>query len=172
MQIRKTTLADVDAVAAIYDRARIFMREQGNPTQWAGEYPNADTVRADVANGVGYVCEQDGRVVGAFAFIVGDEPTYQVIEGGSWRSDEPYGTIHRIASDGTVRGVARACFDFCAGQISHLRIDTHADNLDTHADNRPMQGAILKFGFEQRGIIYVEDGSPRLAYDWLGEACG
>ena len=35
-----------------------------------------------------------------------------------------------------------------------------------------MQGAILKFGFEQRGIIYVEDGSPRLAYDWLGEARG
>ena len=165
MQIRKTTLADVDTVAAIYDRARIFMREPGNPTQWAGEYPNADTARADVANGVGYVCEQDGRVVGAFAFIVGDEPTYQVIEGGSWRRDEPYGTIHRIASDGTARGVARACFDFCAAQISHLRIDTHADN-------RPMQGAILKFGFEQRGIIYVEDGSPRLAYDWLGEARG
>ena len=165
MQIRKTTLADVDAVAAIYDRARIFMREQGNPTQWAGEYPNADTVHTDVTNGVGYVCEQAGRVVGAFAFIVGDEPTYQVIEGGSWRSDELYGTIHRIASDGTVRGVARACFDFCATQISHLRIDTHADN-------RPMQGAILKFGFERRGIIHVEDGSPRLAYDWLGEARG
>ena len=165
MQIRKTTLADVDAVAAIYDRARVFMCEQGNPTQWAGEYPNADTARADVADGVGYVCEEDGRVVGTFAFIVGEEPTYQVIEGGSWRSDEPYGTIHRIASAGTVRGVARVCFDFCAAQISHLRIDTHADN-------RPMQGAILKFGFERRGIIHVEDGSPRLAYDWLGEARG
>ena len=163
MRIRKTTLADVDAVAAIYDRARIFMREQGNPTQWAGKYPNADTVRADVTNGVGYVCEQAGRVVGTFAFIVGDEPTYQVIEGGSWRSDEPYGTIHRIASDGTVRGVARACFDFCATQIPHLRIDTHTDN-------RPMQGAILKFGFEQRGVIYVEDGSARLAYDWLSDS--
>ena len=85
MQIRKTTLADIDTVAAIYDRARIFMCEQGNPTQWAGEYPNADTARADVANGVGYVCEEGGRVVGAFAFIVGEEPTYQVIEGGSWR---------------------------------------------------------------------------------------
>lgn len=31
MQIRKTTLADIDTVAAIYDRARIFMCEQGNP---------------------------------------------------------------------------------------------------------------------------------------------
>ncbi len=64
MQIRKTTLAHVDAVAAIYDTARVFMCEQGNPTQWAGEYPNADTARADVADGVGYVCEEDGRVVG------------------------------------------------------------------------------------------------------------
>ena len=163
MQIRKTTLADIDAVAAIYDRARIFMCEQGNPTQWAGEYPNADTARDDVANGVGYVCEEGGRVVGAFAFIVGEEPTYQVIEGGSWRSDEPYGTIRRIASDGTVRGIARACLDFCATEISHLR-------LDPHAYNRPMQGAIRKFGFEQRGVIYVEDGSARLAYDWLSDS--
>ena len=162
MQIRKTTLADIDTVAAIYDRARIFMREQGNPTQWAGEYPNADTARADVADGVGYVCEEGGRVVGAFAFIVGEEPTYQVIEGGSWRSDEPYGTIHRIASDGTIRGIARACFALCATKISQRR-------TDAHANNRNMKGAILKFGFEQRGIIHVEDGSARLAYDWLGD---
>ena len=36
--------------------------------------------------------------------------------------------------------------------------------IDTHADNIPMQGAIANQGFTKCGIIHVEDGSPRLAY--------
>lgn len=163
MQIRKTTEADIPVVAAIYDHARAFMAEHGNPTQWAGAYPNADTVRADVADGVGYVCvDEAGRIVGTFAFILGEEPSYRIIEQGVWGSDAPYGTIHRIASAGVVRGVSRACFDFCAARADYLRIDTHADNL-------PMQGAIEKFGFTRRGIVYFDDGTPRIAYDWMRE---
>ena len=44
-----------------------------------------------------------------------------------------------------------------------LRIDTHADNL-------PMQGASMKAGFERAGVVYVSDGTPRVAFDWLREA--
>lgn len=161
MQVRKTTESDVASVVAIYDRARVFMAEHGNPTQWAGAYPGVEDVRGDIASGNGYVCvDDDGQVVGAFAFILGEEPTYRVIEQGDWHRDMPYGTIHRIASAGTARGVARACFEFCASRADYLRIDTHADNL-------PMQGAIEKFGFTRCGIIHVEDGSPRIAYDWV-----
>ena len=40
----------------------------------------------------------------------------------------------------------------------HLRVDTHADN-------KVMQAAILRAGFQYRGIIYVRDHSPRLAYE-------
>lgn len=159
MEIRPTTASDVADVVAIYNRARVFMAENGNPTQWSGAYPGEADVLGDIEHGTGFVCVEDGHVVGAFAFILGEEPTYQVIEEGAWASSSPYGTIHRIASDGTVRGVAQACFNFCAGRIGHLRIDTHADNS-------PMQGAILKWGFAYRGIIHVEDGTPRYAYEW------
>ena len=44
----------------------------------------------------------------------------------------------------------------------HIRIDTHAQNL-------PMQQAILAYGFQERGTIYLQDGSPRQAYDYLCE---
>lgn len=159
LSIRRTETRDVPAVLAIYDVARVFMARAGNPTQWAGAYPGRADVEGDVAGGVGYVVEHEGRVVGAFAFIVGDDPTYQVIEDGAWRFDDEYGTVHRIASDGSVRRVARACFDFCAGQIDHLRIDTHRDNT-------PMRACVEKFGFVPCGTIYCEDGTPRIAFDW------
>ena len=59
-------------------------------------------------------------------------------------------------------GVGRACFDYCKSVIGHLRVDTHQDNL-------PMQKTVEANGFVKRGIIRLEDGSPRLAYDWLAE---
>ena len=86
-----------------------------------------------------------------------------MIEGGQWRSDVPYAVLHRVASDGTTHGVAAAMFAFAKDCVDHLRIDTHQDNL-------PMQGAIAKAGFERAGIVYVSDGTPRVAFDWLREA--
>ena len=80
-----------------------------------------------------------------------------MIDNGKWSSDHPYGTIHRIAGDGS-GGILHASVEYCLTKTDYLRIDTHADN-------RIMQGAIAKEGFTYCGIIYVEDGSPRLAYD-------
>lgn len=97
---------------------------------------------------------------GVFAFIPGEDPTYRYIEDGSWHWNRPYGTIHRLASRGTARGVAKACFDFCREKIPYLRIDTHADN-------HPMQSAVLRYGFRKCGTIYLTDGSPRIAFDYM-----
>lgn len=114
----------------------------------------------DIQNGNSYVCVENDKVVATFTLIIGDEPNYQLIENGSWRSEAPYGTVHRLASDGTTKGIARACFDFCKTQISHLRVDTHKDN-------QPMQACFKQNGFEECGIIYVSDGTPRIAYEFI-----
>ena len=52
-----------------------------------------------------YAVEINGRFCGAFVFFIGEEPTYRIIEDGAWIDDGPYGTIHRVASDGTERGI-------------------------------------------------------------------
>ena len=93
-------------------------------------------------------------------FHIGDDSTYQVIDNGHWLSDEPYGTIHRIAGDGTIHGVLEIAVNYCKKQISHLRIDTHHDN-------KIMQHVIEKNGFKKCGIIYVKDGSERIAYELI-----
>ncbi len=91
--------------------------------------------------------------------IIGDEPTYRVKD-GTWNYNKPYGTIHRLASNGKAKGIAKASFDFCSSIMDYIRIDTHKNNLS-------MQAAIEKYGFQKCGIIYVRDGSERIAYDYM-----
>lgn len=160
--IRLAEVSDIPALLAIFDKARSYMRAQGNSTQWVGGYPDEKTLRSDIASSNLYVMEEGGRSYGAFAFIIGEDPAYKRIDGGSWSSDEPYGTIHRIGSDGSRKGVFDECVEYCKGRIGHLRIDTHELN-------GTMRHLILRAGFVHAGTIYVGDGSPRLAFEWLKE---
>lgn len=163
MIIRRSAPADLPEMLQMYAGARERMAANGNPHQWGDEgYPKEELLRADMAVGHGYVMEQDGHLVGAFAFIIGDDPTYAYIEDGQWLNDAPYGTIHRICSDGVTRGVVSEAVRWCRGVIRNLRIDTHFDN-------HLMQHVIEKNGFKRCGVIYVEDGSPRIAYQQLFE---
>ena len=139
------------------------MKNNGNPNQWADRYPEVSTVENDVQAGISHVCEENGKIVGTFVFFIGEDLTYNVIENGSWHSDKkPYGVIHRVASDGVTGGVTRAVFSYGIKKSGYVRIDTHEDN-------KPMQGALKKFGFRECGIIHLERGDERIAFDCLEE---
>ena len=47
MRIRKTTLNDLEPVMAMYDYARKFMQEHGNPNQWINGYPSEEYIRRE-----------------------------------------------------------------------------------------------------------------------------
>lgn len=132
------------------------MQRSGNKNQWTNGYPTEKIISKDIEDGNFYVEEKNDTIIGCFAFILGIEPTYHKIE-GHWLDEEPYGTIHRIASDGRMRGFTDRCFKFCKSKIPNLRIDTHKDN-------KPMQAAVQRNGFQYCGIITLSDGSPRLAF--------
>lgn len=156
--IRHACPADLPGIMLIYEKARAFMRASGNPNQWADGRPYKETLVSDIEKQQLYVIEYDGDVVAVFALIIGDDPTYATIEGGKWISDKPYGTLHRVASDGSQSGIFKECSDFAYKKTGHVRVDTHEDN-------KPMQNAILREGYQYCGIIYIADGSPRLAYE-------
>lgn len=162
MEIRKAVEADFNRIMEIYAIARTFMAEHGNPNQWGPtNWPPEPLVRSDIVQGKSFICEFDGCIVGVFFFDFGKdiEPTYARIEGGAWLDESPYGVVHRIASDGSVKGVGSACIDWAYRQCGHLRIDTHGDNT-------VMQHLLEKLGFAQCGTIYVEeDDYPRLAFE-------
>ncbi len=163
MKIRKTTGEDIGRIMEIYAYARAFMAEHGNPNQWGPRnWPPEALIRKDITQGDSYVCENDhGQVVGTFFFKQGwqVEPTYAVIEDGQWMGEDTYGVVHRIAVDGSEKGIGSFCINWAFDQCKHLRIDTHGDN-------RVMQNLLKKLGFVHCGTIYVyEDNDPRLAYE-------
>lgn len=148
--VRAAREQDLPRILTIYNVARRYMRAHGNTAQWVNGYPSEELLRQDLAAGQLYVLEDGGGVYAVFAFILGEDPTYRRIE-GAWRDDSPYGTIHRLGSDGSHRGVFAETAAWAATQCGHLRADTHAAN-DT------MQRCMERAGFVRCGAMQDEQG--------------
>ena len=183
MVIRPATPADIPALRPVFEAAKGIMRADGNHDQWSAPgFPDDSLLLRDIDQGGGFVIESFERwpvaaghdegntvmpgltghlaaphIVAYFALLPSPEPTYDYID-GAWLTDAPYGVIHRMASYPEVRGIFSTIIDYAASRYSHLRIDTHRDN-------RIMQHLIEKHGFTYCGIIWLEDGTERLAYE-------
>ena len=157
--VRRAQQKDMQRIEEIYAYARVFMEETGNPNQWGKTNPPTVQLIQDIADQRLYVVTENGEIHGVFYFYIGEDPTYGVIYDGTWHTDGTYGTIHRIAGDGS-GGILKTAVDYCRQFSDCLRIDTHHDNV-------VMQKAIAKCGFQRCGIIYIADGTPRIAYDLI-----
>lgn len=155
---RKAEIEDIPKIMRLVDEARGIMRSSGNMNQWTDGYPSRAIIRQDICNGHGYICmEPSGEMVAYFAFIPGPEPTYLKIYDGRWLDDKPYHVVHRLASTQDSHGIFNDVMDYCMAVAGNLRIDTHRDNTI-------MRHVIEKYGFYYCGIIYLADGSERLAF--------
>ena len=159
--IRLAEKKDLNTIQDIFNKAKIFMRNDGNMHQWNGNYPSDEILLNDISNNNLYVCYSEDLIYAVFYFYIGVDETYNYIE-GSWPNNEEYGTIHRIASNGLRRGVFEEVLSFDKIKISNIRIDTHEDN-------KFMREKLNKNNFKYCGIIYINDGSPRRAYQYIVE---
>lgn len=159
MNIRLAKQNDLDRILQIYESARRFMCEVGNPNQWGKANPPVSRTMEDIETQKLYVVTDHDLIVGVFFFDIGNDPTYIVIYDGNWLNDKPYGVIHRIAVSDEARGkgVAGLCFDFAFAKCRNLKIDTHKNNM-------PMQRALAKHGFTKCGIIHLANGDERIAF--------
>lgn len=157
MEIRKTNISEINEVMKIYGHARQFMAKHGNPNQWGTTKPTRERIEEDIRLGKSYVCIEGEEIAAVFFFDIGDDPTYEKIYDGEWLNDKSYGVVHRIASSGKISGVGSFCINWAFSQCGNLKIDTHRDNII-------MQSMLKKNGFSYCGIIYIEDGSERLAF--------
>lgn len=172
-EIRKTETADIPEVMVLFDRARKTMATLGID-QWQDGYPYVSNVETDVALGESYVVTRDGRVVATFVFMEREEPTYKTID-GAWRSDKPYAAIHRITVSPDARRTAEKCdaksvsteiMEFVKDKAARDGFDGGI-RVDTHEGNIPMRKMLEKNGFVLCGVIYLESGAPRVAYQFL-----
>ena len=155
--IRKATNQDIPTLETIFLAAKNTMRKDGNLNQWTEvDYPICYT-KNDIQKGTCYVIEDDNEITATFVWQLGEEITYKIIDNGNWLNDEPYGTIHRIASNGKTKNV----FDIVLEFIKQFNVDIR---IDTSNENPRMTHIIKKHNFTYCGTIYIRDGSPRDAY--------
>lgn len=157
MHIRKTNPNELKLIQTIYSEARNYMRMNGNSEQWVNGYPSDELLKKDIAEGISHVCVDDEEIVGVFSFTIGEDATYKKIYDGQWLNEKEYGVIHRLGVSSAKKGVGTVCLDWCFQQIPNIRIDTHESNV-------PMQKLLIKNGYQECGIIYVNDGTPRVAF--------
>lgn len=54
-------------------------------------------------------------------------------------ASDTYGVVHRLAGDGSEKGIGAFCIDWAFSKCGNLRIDTHGDNI-------VMQNLLKKLG--------------------------
>lgn len=156
--IIQATMRDLPALESLYAAARGRMKAAGNYDQWKDSYPPRTLIEEDIARGRLYLVKKDDALLGAFVFFVGTEENYSAIDGMWMTENRAYGVIHRVASSGTRRGFLHTVVDYCAQFADDLRIDTHRDNA-------PMRGALTALGFRPCGVVIVDDGTERIAFE-------
>lgn len=157
-KIRHATMEDLPTILRLRDQAREIMRSYGNTFQWPNGYPRDDMFRRDIELGGSYVmADEAGAIVGTFALLPGPEVTYNVIHNGQWIDNQPYHVIHRIASTPDSHGVLDAVLDYCEAVVPNIRIDTHEANAI-------MRKGLEKHGYQYCGVIHIENGDERLAF--------
>lgn len=161
MKIELAKKTDLDKLLEIYREAREFMKNSGNKTQWGDNKPSKETLERDIENKNLYKVVDFDEIVGAFALIYGEDKTYLEID-GKWLNDEPYATLHRVASSGKARGIMTEIIKFSEEKYENLRIDTHKNN-------HKMLDKIRENGFTYCGVIKIDDGSPREAFQKISK---
>lgn len=161
--IRKAIKADAGIINELFKQAINYFKLQ-KIDQWQHGYPDVIDIYEDIDKGCGYVQLRDDKIIGYSAIVLDGDPNYKVIYDGQWLNDESYGAIHRIVIDETFKGQGLASNFFAYAKDLCLKNEIYNLRVDTHKDNLSMQHLIMKNGFSKCGIIYVEDGTPRYAY--------
>ena len=157
--IRRARPEELGQIMEIVADAAAFMHANGNPGQWRDGYPGRERIAADIAGGYSHAAiDATGTMVATFCFMPSPEPNYATIRDGAWQDGSPYHVIHRLACAVRGQGIAARCMAWCLEQDRHLRADTHRDNI-------PMQRLLLRFGFRPVGTVFVEDVTPRIAFE-------
>ncbi len=164
MNLRLSNEKDLNEIMNIINEAKKFL-ENNKVDQWQNGYPNKEVILNDINKNESYVIENKGEVIATTALSFAGEKNYDKIYEGKWISNGSYAVIHRIAVS-KVKGlknigteILKKSEELCiANGINNIKIDTHEDNI-------PMQKLLLKNNYKYCGVIYLEDGSKRIAFE-------
>lgn len=167
MKITNATIEDVNSLCELFDEARKTIASLGID-QWQNGYPSKDVIKEDIDLNRSYTIKIDNKLYGTFVIIDDGEPTYDKIYHGSWltgNDNKNYLAIHRVAISVSMRGkgISSAIIDYASLLANNMQ--RQSLRIDTHEGNTVMRRMLEKHGFIYCGIIYLENGDPRVAYE-------
>ena len=164
--IRKSTKNDLPILLSLFDEARVTIATLGID-QWQNGYPSSEVIEQDILADESYVYEENGEILATFAMLKSREKTYDKIFDGAWTTGDTfaYTAIHRfaIALHARGRGIAGEILSFARDYS--LKENKPSLRIDTHEGNVVMRKMLEKNGFQFCGIIYLENGDARVAYE-------
>lgn len=168
--VRLAKTEDVHEIMAMIGDAKAELRQKG-VDQWQDGYPDEAQIRKDIGNHESYVVipddKEDGNLAGTAMISLRKEKTYERMASGQWLTGAKgrYAVIHRITTSKTYKhkGAAAQLLMYAEALCRDHRAESI--RIDTHQDNLTMQTWLEKHGFIYCGVIYLEDGAPRLAYE-------
>lgn len=163
-EIRKAKENDLPAIMEIIHQAQRTMKQDGFQ-QWTEGYPGEEILSKDIEKQSCYLLTDQEEIVAVGTLYMENDPNYRIIEEGNWKTEEPYGTVHRLAvAEGRrQQGLAGILYDRLEKICREKGM--RGMRVDTHRDNKKMQSWIRKQGFRLCGVIYVEDGTKRDAFE-------
>jgi len=165
MLFRLAKNKDIDNIMRIIGEAQTALRAL-NIDQWQNGYPAVGDIQKDIDAQSGYVLEDEtGEIVGYTAVFIDFEPTYDKIFDGAWLSIDRFVVAHRMAVKQSEKrkGIAEILF----AEIIHIAKNQGITSFkfDTHEGNIPMRNLAKKLGFVYCGIILLNSGAKRMAFE-------
>jgi len=164
MEFRKSVKTDINGIMDIIRQAQAYFKEAGI-NQWQDNYPNIETISNDIDNEESYVLLKEGNIVATAVISFKVEKTYDSIYEGKWISNDEYAVIHRVAVDNNYKGSGLSSQIIKKAEQLCLDKGVHSIKVDTHEENISMQKLLKKNKFQYCGVIYLESGSKRIAFE-------
>ena len=170
MKVKLSSLGDISRIMEIIKDAQNYLAAL-KIDQWQDGYPNSTKIELDISNEDSYiVLNNANQIIGTTVFSTKTERAYQKIE-GNWMTSEnsKYGVIHRLAVGDEYRKLGMAQFVFNTFESKLKQMNIKSMRIDTHKDNKGMQYMLKKRGYQYCGIIILESGDERLAFEKIIE---
>ena len=153
---RRAEEGDVEAILAVMEEAKAFLRERG-VDQWQDGYPNRETIMADIAAGQGWAfdCLDTGELAGYECVSMEPEACYPGIDGKWLTEGENYAVIHRTMAAAKFRGTRLAGEMFSFAEELASGMGKASVRVDTHRDNAPMNRLCEKRGYTYCGVVNI-----------------
>ncbi|EGT2192763.1 GNAT family N-acetyltransferase [Clostridium perfringens] len=164
MEFRQANISDLDQIVEIIELSKKYLKET-KVDQWQDGYPAKEDLRRDIESGNSYVLTNKDEIVATTVISLDGESTYNSIFNGEWITNEEYIVMHRVAVHDKYKG--KGIFKELIKEAESLALNKGISSIkiDTHRDNISMQRAVVKNDFKRCGIIYLGDGSERIAFE-------